>query len=493
MSSPTRNKLNLWIDKILIYPGMENDGLLRKATVFSVQVFILAMTVLAFFLNVTSLLIYGVILIATGVSSLLFYHFSHKKDIDWVILIGMTTSLFITFFFINRLGGLSSSGGLIMAGPVIVVLSMILHRKSWTLFLLFVFVGLVMSTYVFQSFVTIEPILSEMENLLFFSCNTILLGGLLFSVIVSLFRYRTLMTEARAKKTNRQKEFNRIKIQVYSEMNNAIKSPLYQILNQAELIKSLQAQDAGNKPQQIINDGKFILHLIKQMSTLASIDAAEMKIVKKQSDFIRFTKYIVHEFEKFAESKNIKISFKSNLDQFNLDFDPENITVVLSNILSESILRSKVNGEIIVRVNREQENSFKDLVEIIIEDKGAAITDYQLKLLYSQDQVVIGKNEHNIPFYSSLGFLLSGKLIRLMGGKVFARSKQERGTKFRIHLPVQNAMPFVGYQELINSIELTPNYILVQETKGAEKEDKKTKSREDTQAHNDKLNKVITE
>jgi len=460
MNASAMHQKNQWIDKMLIYPGMEKDGFLQKVTVLGIQAYVLAMTIFAWMLEIPSLLTYGVSLIVIGILTTIIYKLTKRKNMDWLVFAGMVVSMLITFYFMVNLGGIVHSAGLIMAGPVLCILSLVFRKKNWTTWLVVLYLLTVLATAFLPSYISMAPQLTTEHNLIFFTSNTFLLGGFTLALILSLFDQQHKAVEARRAKSDRVNVLNQIKSKFFSNLTGTFKSPLTEILNIIDLLEKRPDDYTAVKLQQIRNDGKFMLHTINQMIDMAKLEAGQLKINKIQSDFIKFTKFITVEFQQYASIKQISIAFKTNFEQFNLDFDPEKILSIFSTIISDAILRSPVGGEINVTVNKEQENSFKDLVEIIIWDKGTVIEEKRLKLIFDpESQNIIEGQDQAVN--STLGFAFTGELVRLLGGKIFVRSNPGKGTKFRIQLPVQNATLFKGHGELISKMDIIPNFLPV--------------------------------
>lgn len=464
MGTTAQPRRHGWIDRILVYPGMEQDGLLQKASVLTVQCYVLVMTAVAIFVKVPALISYGISLLVIGTAAILVYTFVRKKHLEWVIYVGMVLSVLVSFYFIVSLGGIASSGGLIMAGPALIILSLVFRNKSWTLMLAIIYVVTILASILLQPIIGNEAGLTASQNLLFFTCNTLLLTGITVSVILSLFSYNARANRAQKAEERMHREKAITKTRLYEELENTLSDKIQKNIELANRALSEDGQQVSGYLKSIRQRERHMLQLLRQVHELARVEAGLMQINKIQSDFIRYTRHLSGQYQSFASGKDITIKFISNVEQFNFDFDPHKVADLFSLLLSDAIVRSNRKGEITVAVNREQENSFKDLVEIVVSDSGKSIEENDLKCYFKngQQDLFSGNGEH----YARLAYSLSGSLVRLMGGKLFARSKSERGTRIRIHLPVQNALPFTGHHELIQQQTIEPFFMLSKEDEG---------------------------
>lgn len=458
MNTITKPNRHIWIDHILVYPGMDQDGLLQKISVFAVQSYVLIMTVLAFILKTPALTAYGIGLLTIGVSAILLYTFGKKKNLEWVIYLGMILSILLSFYFILTLGGITRSGGLIMAGPTLIILSLVFRNKAWTLLIAALYLLTILVAVFLQPLLAFEAGLSSFQNLLFFTCNTFLLSGVTVSVILSLFNYsqREYLARKAREKLNYEKALT--KTSLYAELESVMEKMIH---TNIELTNRALSEDGPTNTRllkSIKKREKFMLLIVQQLHELSRMEAGILETKKAQSDFIKFTKHLVQEYQQFASSRGVKIKFQTNFEQFNIDFAPQQVARLFSLLLSDSIFRSAAGSDINVSVNREHENSFKDLVEIIISDNGQPIPEKELKLYFKgEEHDMISPDDGEM--HARLSYTLCGSLVRFMRGKIFARSKTDRGTRIRIHLPVQNALPFVGHQELVRQIEVAAYFL----------------------------------
>lgn len=432
--------------------------MLQKVTVLIAQVYVLIMTVIAWVINIPVLKWYGIGLLLIGTISILLYHHYRRVDVRWIPFLGMILSLFITAFVMIKLGGITQSGGLVFVGAVLIILSLMFESRQGTILLSVLYLITIVGTVLIQPFTYQESQLSHINNILFFGGNILLLNGFILILSLSLFKFKDRRDDAVEARNNRDMGISQIKSGIYAELNKTLNSPIDEIIALTNKMLASDGKTDEDKLLLIKDKGKFLLLILEQLKDIAEIETNKTVVTKIQSDIIGFTNFIGTSFKAFAEKKHISLTFKSNVNQFNVDFDPEKIQKIFSPLLSDAITRTSEKGEIAVSVNREQENSFKDLVEVIISYPGKNLSPEMITLINEGEaQELSDENADN--FIPGLGYLIAGKLIRMLGGKVFARSKKEKGNSFRIHLPVQNSQPFIGLNDLIKTMEIVPYFM----------------------------------
>ena len=455
MVSTTKEKTILFFDKLLIFPEMKNHGPLSKNAVLGLQAYILGMIIITRIADISVLFSYWTIFMAVGATATLIFQVSGRRNAEGVIFAGMLLTMAITFYFIHQLGGIANSAGLILAGPVIVITSLILERKGWTILLMAIYLAAVALILILPGKQEISFHITPEQNALYFTLNTIFFG------IFLLFPATRLIDEiAENEALNERKQDERIfllraKSKLYGDIIRHVEGMLKGII---DFSSSHVNGNAGKVMEKVIHDAGAMKQDLLLKKALAELESRSTRIKKVQSDFVRFSRHVADELSVRAKKSNIKILYQSQINQFNLDFDPDIVKRIMSYVVADAIRRTDANGNLSITIGREQENEWMDLLAISISDKGKPLEESLLELVSQPDYEHV--NEMAAAYGDTApGLMMAGELARILGGRINVRTNDRKGTIFRIFLPVHNASRFVGFEELMRSLRAAPGDI----------------------------------
>ena len=446
MVSPAKEKITLLTSKLLIYPEMNNNGPISEAVVFGIEIYVILTTLLAWGLGVAELLNYGITLLVIGSAASMFYSFTQKRNSDWIIFAGLVISMVATFYFMMRLGGILTSAGLVLVAPVIVIVSVILERADWSRWLMVLYFTMLVLFMIAPDSWSAEPSLTYSENILFFSVNAAFLGLCILILLNNLIASHRKVADSEYKQQNEKMFLLRARTKLYTELNSDINGHLTRVVQTLDHIPA--AANGGNGQYNLLKDQTLkLLKTLELKKDLAEVESRTMRIRKVQTDFIKFGRYVTEELSSRTLQKNINIVHETGINQFNLDFDPLQVFRIIGWLVDDSLSRSKSNGTIVIRINREQENSWMDLLLVTVTDTGGSLEESLKKLMFHPDYEGIDE-KGRYPQVTAAGLMMAGELIRIMGGKLYVKNRENKGTSFRIILPAHNASRFAGHEEV---------------------------------------------
>lgn len=132
----------------------------------------------------------------------------------------------------------------------------------------------------------------------------------------------------------------------------------------------------------------------------------------------------------FAKIKNIGMIFDTKYEEIITAIDVYQMQRAVLNLLSNAIKFTNENGVVELSI-------YKDKEDIIIEvkDNGVGIPDnkinYIFQRFYQVDNLYTRKNEG-----SGIGLCISKEIIEIHGGEIEIESKLEKGSLFRIIIPI---------------------------------------------------------
>jgi len=206
-----------------------------------------------------------------------------------------------------------------------------------------------------------------------------------------------------------------------------IKNPLTPIQLSAEHILKVY-EDKPEDLDRILKESAS--YIIKEVENLRQISHEFLEISKEtvlRKETIDLKETIKETLEPYQKILAERISFKESYEgqHFNLVADKAKLKIALRNILMNAIEAIKNQGKITVKVTQ-----VKGSMNIEISDTGTGIKRTVLKNIFE-------------PYFSTkdagtgLGLAITKKIIDSHGGTIRAESKQDRGTKIAIKLPLK--------------------------------------------------------
>jgi len=213
-------------------------------------------------------------------------------------------------------------------------------------------------------------------------------------------------------------------------ITHELKSPLGAIQSAADIIQrdlppSTEKNDRLRTYVEMIQKNCERLEaFIKDLLHVAKIQTNDFSLNRQKIKMEDLVHGAIDKYEEKARKKGIKIQFNL-LPTQEIALDPEKISQVLSNLISNSIKFSE-EGSITVHLK----NSGADL-QTIITDKGRGIPPHQLDLIFDRffQANPNGKG-------TGVGLTIAKAWVEAHGGKIWAESEGEgKGSRFTFTLP----------------------------------------------------------
>lgn len=230
-------------------------------------------------------------------------------------------------------------------------------------------------------------------------------------------------------------ELDNLKTKLYGNITHELRTPLTVILGMINTIKQKMTPDERQKFESkflvLSRNSKNLLFLINQILDLSKIESGKMKLTPIQADIIPFLKVNLESFHSFANNKNIELIFYNENEEILMDFDPEKLAIIISNLVTNAIKFTPKKGKIILHVKKEKQNNIANLI-IKIKDNGIGIS--------KEAQLHIFDRFYQVEEYSTggtgIGLSLTKEIVGLMKGHVRVKSKLHQGTEFTISIPI---------------------------------------------------------
>ncbi|WP_163709287.1 hybrid sensor histidine kinase/response regulator transcription factor [Mangrovibacterium lignilyticum] len=348
------------------------------------------------------------------------------KKVEYCMLLQKLVTISTVVFFTVKMGGLLTSGGIIILGAAPVFKTLVFKQRARMVLVYILFLCCIIFLAVFDSHFSGKNLLSVSQNKFFFALN--------FTVIISYIfffaRYiQRMFTKLEHNETLRQKEINRAKSRLYTNITHEFRTPLSVILAIADSLKKRADTDTKTKADTLIRNGRNLLQLIDNLLDLNKLETGNLRINQCHGNIIPFLKETFQLQEYAARQKNIRFIFKAEPACCSMDFDALKIKTIVTNLLSNAIKFTPADGYVLMRVRCTEKQ-----LTIAVHDSGIGIpTDRQQKIFERFYQ--IDDSDSRPAEGSGIGLALTKELVELLKGTINLVSKPGK-TVFKVNIPI---------------------------------------------------------
>ncbi len=252
----------------------------------------------------------------------------------------------------------------------------------------------------------------------------------------------SIKLEQEQQEAQRLKELDSFKTRLYTNLTHEFRTPLTVILGMTKQLTNMPQKKLATAVKMIERNGQSLLQLINQLLDLSKLENKAFQLNLQRSDLIPFLKYVTESFQSAANSQNLSLRFQTNLERLEMDFAPQQMTQIMSNLLSNALKFTASEGKITVAISRKE-----DLLFIKVADNGIGIPAEKLLYIfdrfYQVDNSSTRKGEG-----TGIGLAHTKELIKLMGGTIKVESILGEGTTFLVQLKISQKAESVPVKQL---------------------------------------------
>ncbi len=217
--------------------------------------------------------------------------------------------------------------------------------------------------------------------------------------------------------------------QFTSDAAHELRTPLAVILTQVQT--ALKRERSSVEYHQTLEScqraAQRMRKLIDSLMELANFDAGQQQLKHFPFDLGQIAQDCIDLVQPLAEAGNITISTK--LPPLYCVGDPERISQVLTNLLTNAVEYNKPGGE--VRVEAQSKNG---MACVEVADTGPGIPSAELPHLFERFFRV---DKSRSARHAGLGLAIAKSIVEAHGGTISVSSKEGEGTTFTFQLPLQ--------------------------------------------------------
>ncbi len=429
--------MNLWLEKKLSFPGCTERQLQGNITVFYNHIFLAIAPIIVFLIPLlifapqATIFIYYMIAISGlyTLSLLLQLLFPSRYMVTHLCI---SISMYLMFFYaMIRLGGIPTSGGLIFAG-IANVFATVPRQRTWFPISMFsLFCVMVVLLVVLKPWLHVpEQMTPELNSILFAAMGIVLTGSAL-GFVLQFIRQQRKLEELEARHL---KEMNEFKDRFFTNITHEFRTPLTIIKGMADLIRVRPEEWMEPGLQKIKTNSDILLRLVNQMLTLAKAEAGAISVNLIRRDVNKYLAYLVEQFSSEALRRKIDLRFTSSGEPFEMDFDPEKLMHIITNLVFNALKYTPEGGRVEITTGVMDNGK---MFSVRVKDTGIGIEKEHLDHLFDRFYRV----EHQLsPGGTGIGLALTKEMVQLLQGTISVESIKGRVLNLRFSCP-SPAMP----------------------------------------------------
>jgi len=226
----------------------------------------------------------------------------------------------------------------------------------------------------------------------------------------------------------RLKELDALKSEFLSMASHELRTPLAVMKGGVSLCLDGVAGDLNETQHDLLSDTleniDHLTRLITDLLDMSKIEAGKVSIIRNTMDLAVLTQKIHAAFQLSAEEKQIDLQLALSADSLPVYADSDKMMQVFNNLISNALRFTPEGGRIQIGVDQKEDEYL-----CFVADSGIGISEKNMNKLFSKF-VQIGRVEG--PGYkgTGLGLTIAKGLVEKHGGKIWATSKEGKGTTF---------------------------------------------------------------
>lgn len=227
----------------------------------------------------------------------------------------------------------------------------------------------------------------------------------------------------------------RYKSEFLANMSHELRTPLNSILLLSRLLSENQTDNLSDEQVEyatvIQSSGKGLLTLIDEILDLSKIESGKMELQLDEISVINLTDQLKALFSPLARDKGIDftIHIADNVPSL-FETDRLRLEQILRNLVSNALKFTKLGSVTLAIDSDESDISFSVI------DTGIGIPKEKHQTIFEAFQQADGSTRRQFGG-TGLGLSISRELAKLLGGEIRLKSKEGKGSEFKLILPLE--------------------------------------------------------
>lgn len=239
-------------------------------------------------------------------------------------------------------------------------------------------------------------------------------------------------------KRDREKFIDEMKSEFIMIAGHQLRTPLSAIKSALALLVKNEFGKISTKQKNVLEQcydrNERLIKLVNDLLRAYSVEEGRFHYQAVETDISELVKQIAEKFKVDAKDKKRKFIFEIDNNLPKIKIDPYKIKLVLISIIDNAFRYTAENGEIKFCCSAERKN-----IAIKVEDNGIGIPEQSQNGIFSKfyraDNAISFQTEGN-----GLELYVAKNIVENHGGKIWFKSKVNKGSAFYIELPIKQRL-----------------------------------------------------
>jgi len=234
----------------------------------------------------------------------------------------------------------------------------------------------------------------------------------------------------------RQKQIEKLKSDFVALVSHELRTPLVAVEHSLGLICDGATEPLLNEQAKFLDMArrnlKRLTLLINDLLDFSMLETGKVRLVREPCFIEKIVREALATLKPWADTKSIGLvqNMQEGLPQ--AEFDSNKIIQVLINLISNAIKFTPSGGTITVEGIGLEDKEIK----VIVQDTGIGIPEEELPKVFEKFYQVRSSEKSDVKG-TGIGLTITKEIVELHGGKIWAESEVEKGTKFFFTLPLK--------------------------------------------------------
>ena len=211
-----------------------------------------------------------------------------------------------------------------------------------------------------------------------------------------------------------------------ADLAHELRTPVSGLVSRIEAAQDGVLEDAGANLEAMHAEALRLARLLDDLAKLAEAERPGLLLEKRRVELADVARQGVAEFApRFAEKG---IEFTSEIEPVEVNGDPDRLSQVAANLLSNALRYTETGGHVWLRVGRENETAVLE-----VEDTGVGIAAENLRHIFKRFWRG-EKSRSRARGGAGIGLAIVHELVRAHNGRIEVESELGSGSRFRVVL-----------------------------------------------------------
>ncbi len=246
-----------------------------------------------------------------------------------------------------------------------------------------------------------------------------------------------------------RKQIEKMKSEFVSITSHQLRTPLTAIKLFSDMLVNGNIGNLTKKQKEYVNNirqsTERMIKLVNDLLNISRIESGRIAINPQPVDLIELIESVIESIRPLSNNKRVKIIFNKPKRKWpKINLDQNLIRQVVNNLIVNAVRYSYDGGKVEISLHK----YLSKYILIKVKDYGIGISKKQQDKIFQKFFRTDAAVKH-VADGSGLGLYVSKMIIEASGGKIWFKSKKNKGTTFYVMLPFSGMKPKKGDRNLI--------------------------------------------